>query len=327
MTFKFVTNDAGGTLQKRQQSARACDSCRRRKKRCHHGIGSTPRSTPTAPTAENAQSSRDTQSPSSPTTASAASHTARFDEERSEEPRQIHSQGDNSTQDEPSGAAPEQHLESHVTTTINYSRIDPYQEAPQESRHSRFIGDLNPEAIFLAATSPDATRGTSLEDSIGVWLNTNLSQKALQGNQPAPHPQSSLFHGSSSLIQKLLVPMLEQECLSTIPTPSRCEALSKLYFDKVHPMFPVVDQYTYNSRDPKSPESIILRQGICLAASKNVSAGHLLILNESEPPLTCRQFGDRISAVMRMSIEMGLVSNKVVVIQVSSLSHHTYYSI
>lgn len=38
----------------------------------------------------------------------------------------------------------------------------------QRSRSSRFIGDLNPEGIFLAATSPDATRGVS-NDSIGVW--------------------------------------------------------------------------------------------------------------------------------------------------------------
>jgi hypothetical protein len=38
----------------------------------------------------------------------------------------------------------------------------------QGDRSSRFIGDLNPEAVFLAATSPDATRGVS-NDSIGVW--------------------------------------------------------------------------------------------------------------------------------------------------------------
>lgn len=37
------------------------------------------------------------------------------------------------------------------------------------ARNPRFIGDLNPEGIFLAATSPDATRGASLDDSIGVW--------------------------------------------------------------------------------------------------------------------------------------------------------------
>jgi hypothetical protein len=34
-TFKFVASD-GGAPQKRQQSQRACESCRKRKKRCHH---------------------------------------------------------------------------------------------------------------------------------------------------------------------------------------------------------------------------------------------------------------------------------------------------
>jgi hypothetical protein len=34
-TFKFVASN-GGVPQKRQQSQRACESCRKRKKRCHH---------------------------------------------------------------------------------------------------------------------------------------------------------------------------------------------------------------------------------------------------------------------------------------------------
>jgi hypothetical protein len=41
-TFKFVTSD-GGAPQKRRQVAQACESCRKRKKRCHH-TDPTPRS-------------------------------------------------------------------------------------------------------------------------------------------------------------------------------------------------------------------------------------------------------------------------------------------
>lgn len=41
-TFKFVASD-GGAPQKRRQVAQACESCRKRKKRCHH-TDLTPRS-------------------------------------------------------------------------------------------------------------------------------------------------------------------------------------------------------------------------------------------------------------------------------------------
>jgi hypothetical protein len=41
-TFKFVASD-GGVPQKRRQVAQACESCRKRKKRCHHAE-SDPRS-------------------------------------------------------------------------------------------------------------------------------------------------------------------------------------------------------------------------------------------------------------------------------------------
>lgn len=116
-----------------------------------------------------------------------------------------------------------------------------------------------------------------------------------------------------------MVPILEQECLSTLPSPSRFEPLAKIYFEKVHPIFPVIDGDAYRILDPTDPESIILRQGICLAASKDLSAKHFLVLNDSESLLSCRQFGDKTSGAMRISIEMGLVTNKLIIIQVSTL--------
>ncbi len=113
--------------------------------------------------------------------------------------------------------------------------------------------------------------------------------------------------------------MLEEECRSTIPPPEKVEALSKIYFEKVHPIFPVIDQETYSSLSPADPGYVLLQQGVCLAASKNFIARPHLIIAPSSPPMSCRAFGERISGTMRISIEMGLVSNKIIIIQALAL--------
>jgi hypothetical protein len=113
--------------------------------------------------------------------------------------------------------------------------------------------------------------------------------------------------------------MLEQECRSTIPPPEKVEALSKIYFEKVHPIFPVIDEEAYQNLSPQDPGHVLLQQGICLAASKNFTARSLLIITPSSPPLSCREFGETLSGTMRISIEMGLVSNKIILIQALAL--------
>merc|ERR1712225_79970 len=184
------------------------------------------------------------------------------------------------------------------------------------TRNARFIGDLNPEGMFLAATSPNATRGTSLDDSIGVWLNSSLNHGPQKTSQVLQSP-SSLFYRSGSLIQKVLIPLLEQECLSMVPPPDGLRALAQIYFDKVYPIFPVVNESTIHSDQLLKPERTILQQGICLAASKNHVAEPYLVLGDAN--FSCREFGEKISGAMRMMIEMGLLTNKVVLIQALAL--------
>ena len=113
--------------------------------------------------------------------------------------------------------------------------------------------------------------------------------------------------------------MLEEECRSTIPPREKVEALSKIYFEKVHPILPVIDQETYSSLSPADPGYVLLQQGICLAASKNFVARPHLIISPSSPPMSCRAFGERLSSSMRISIELGLVSNKIIIIQALAL--------
>ena len=110
-----------------------------------------------------------------------------------------------------------------------------------------------------------------------------------------------------------------QEALSVLPTAVRVETLSKLYFERIHPIFPVIDHARYSTLPESDPEFVLLQQGVCLAASKNFASRPHLILPDSEQLLSCTEFGDKMTAAMRLSIELGLVKNRLVLIQACTL--------
>lgn len=304
--YKFVNANQSGNTPKRQQTQKACSPCRKRKKRCHHH----------EPDHDEHQHS--------PTTARGESMTI----EQILTPSTNPAEGND--QSSPVSNAVHQSSSSRVPVNEHSSTSQPTKPATpnttqllsniahvrNESLGARFIGDLNPESIFLAASSPDATRGSSMEDSVGVWLRSTINKRLLQTGShhlPAPTP-TSLFFGSSSLIQDALVPLLQQECLSMLPPPEHLEALSKLYFERLHPIFPVIDLEEFQVAQATNC-SVLLKQAICLAASKNFAAKAHLYLPESTDLLSPMDFGDKIARSMRISIEMGLVTDKVVLIQ------------
>lgn len=219
------------------------------------------------------------------------------------------------------------YLQDSNTIPIGTAQADgsrPHDEHRDETLGSRFIGDLSPEGILLAATSPDSMRDASLNDHVGIWLANSLRNrgKGLGAIARNPTSQASLFHGlhgSASLIQKVLMPVLEEEILSTLPPQENFLALSQIYFDRCHPVFPIIDKVGFHRLKPTDPSCIILQQGICLAASRNFAAKEHLLLQRSQYPIGYKEFGDRIFASMRLSVETGLVTDKIVLIQALSL--------
>ena len=301
--FKFVEADVGSFGQKRKQAPRACETCRKRKKRCYHNDALEAQQPPSqdSETQESLGSNRDNNQQSSPVAVVTVADSPILNHNASD--------GNGSTIE---------------TTQHDGESSADANASSHEALGSRFIGDLNPEAIFQAATSPDARRSSSLEDSIGVWLAKRLGNGVQNIGTAAVDPQSpsSLFYGSASLVQKVLVPVLVEETLSTLPPRAKIDALSKIYFERIHPIFPVIDENGFNDLQTTDPGRILLQQGICLAASKNYVAREHLFLTGLDSPLTCREYGNRLFAAMRLSIELGLVTDHIVLIQALILMSH-----
>ncbi|ESZ98224.1 hypothetical protein SBOR_1400 [Sclerotinia borealis F-4128] len=310
--FKFVASDGSGSV-KRQQAQKACESCRKRKKRCNHTIDGKPPSPNSSPAQASTQDHFDdrfsqgavkqhnTSNLSRPTDAEYPT-TASL-----EHPDLISSDASNlASTDQDLEAARILSGGTHIRTNTSQS-----QKAPPSQ--SRFIGDLNPESIFIAATSPDAIRGV-LPNSVGVFLSSSLGKRSFHSSN-IQQTSSNLFYGSPPLIRDVLVPLMEQECLSTMPPIPHLGVLSCIYFEKINPIFPIINEAKYYNLPPSDPARILLEQAVCLAASKNFSAAKHLVLDETNSPMSCRAFGEKISGAMRLIMELGIVTDKLILIQ------------
>ena len=323
--YKFVTSDVATITQKRKQQARACESCRRKKRRCEHNPAPNSSQSDLRPRNSNAQTSPDNQE--APMIVSAQDCNDHHEQE-AEQVRQGHQvQQPNQSICPTESSTASTYVQDANTISIGLGQVDgsrPHDEHRDETLGSRFIGDLSPEGILLAATSPDSMRGTSLNDHVGIWLANSLNNRGQAPGSIASNPtsQTSLFHGlhsSASLIQKVLMPVLEEEILSTLPPQENFLALSQIYFERCHPVFPIIDKVGLHGLQPTDPNCILLQQGICLAASRNFVAKEHLLLRGSQSPISYKEFGDRIFASMRLSVETGLVTDKIVLIQALSL--------
>jgi hypothetical protein len=320
--FKFVTADTGTPSPKRKQSQRACETCRKRKKRCNHlPSAEFPRRLAQVP--PNNDSSFRLSSAGGDTTISPSDQGTVFTNQEHSAPSGVDGQQQSTSpwiRDNPTSNS----LANDGTeATQDHSQVDRNPLVPdRESLGSRFIGDLCPEGVLLSATSPGATRGASLDGSVGVWTKGQRENiQHVSAVLPSQSP-SSLFSGSAPLIQKVLLPMLTEESLSTLPRPDKIAALAQFYFDKIHPIFPVIDEPRFHDLQPADPGKILLQQAVCLAASKNYVTKEHLILPGSDSPLSFGEFGTKLFAAMRLSVELGLVTDKIILIQALTLMSH-----
>ncbi|KAK6598115.1 fungal specific transcription factor [Botrytis cinerea] len=302
--FKFVSSDGTGSI-KRQQAQKACDSCRKRKKRCNHGSNATSTNSPPARAPGQVNSDdRVSQAAKSYTASSLSCATDAEYQSTTSREETGHISPAASTL-----ASSDQDLEA-ARILSGGTRIQANTSHSQEPTgvQSRFIGDLNPESIFLAATSPDAIRGV-LPDSVG-YTSLQHSGKSLTIFRIYNRRAQNLFYGCPPLVRDVLVPLIEQDCLSTMPPIPHLEVLSRIYFEKINTIFPIINETMFRNLAPSVPCRALLEQAICLAASKNFAAADHLILDEAGPPMTCKAFGEKVSGAMRLTIELGIVTDK-----------------
>ncbi|KAJ9613289.1 hypothetical protein H2200_003231 [Cladophialophora chaetospira] len=340
---KFVDIASDGLPLKRKQVPRACQTCRKRKKRCPHvpvddsGASVSPHTLedsqhfgPTAPPVSDtcsasvaASSSAPLLTPLQPPTptrplSSPSSQTGVPWEEAHprtqygtiQNPLNIHS----TTQ-------PRSHFSPRPTVLgLGEDAHQALSESGQAitDEESHFIGHTNPQGIFLAATSPSASVASGGGDKIGFWMPRNAYEHVKTHRKQTFDRKSKTLYTQDRLVSNVLLPWVLDQSLRLVPDPDSFAALHIIYKADVYPIFPVIDfdMPSVASTIENPPSKILLMQAICLAAATSPKARpHLKLPSLSESVQIPKDFISYLSQAILTSFDLGTSKDKLIAAQ------------
>ncbi|KAL0936251.1 fungal specific transcription factor [Colletotrichum truncatum] len=280
--FKFI-NTTDGRPQKRKQAQQACETCRKRKKRCEH-LENAVASPPKTPDSESARTSARPRPTRRPSDAVAAVPKRTPTNVKSTEKSNEESSAD---------------VRDRSWESANDQALPPRHQAVDNdsSQHddARFVGDLNPEGAFLA-DSPGTSRGYAESHSVGVWY----SRRSAKNNDQ-----------TAELGSAVAVDHMEHRFLAVLPRKENYEKLEKIYLRDVHRILPVINLDILR-KPPSIVSQALCKQAICLAAGSSPSAKPFLTLGEdSSIVLAYPEFAQQLSSAMRKVIGLGLMKDRV----------------
>ncbi|ROT42356.1 hypothetical protein SODALDRAFT_374703 [Sodiomyces alkalinus F11] len=246
----------GGVGTKRKLSNKACETCRKRHKRCSHVRRTPTASTPDAISAHASAASP----PSSEAMTSTRSRTA-------------------------------------------------------DAAHLHFVGDLSPEASFLANRGQDRGAGghqPPRRGEIGVWVGQRPDDRVdapsdtrrgadvatVEPNHTGPFPASRALMGLNNF-----------------------DRLLDIYYAKFDTIFPVLHAEEASLEKHDAMEAAVLRQCICLIAALDPSArGHLRLgQDENGVVLLQMEFRSRVAMALKLALDADFIHDKMVQLQVCIL--------
>lgn len=173
-----------------------------------------------------------------------------------------------------------------------------------ERRVSRFVGDMNPEGLFIEATSPYSSRDQSVRGGVGIWQSQVSDDKRF--------PAASAARQTSTLrqtMQVLLKSHVQASCLPCRPPASDFAVLRRIYSEKLDPLFPAISDYLEMPPDEEITQ-IVLQQVISLAAASDPEAVPHLRLQNQEGLLGRGEFSAFLSCAIRVTLDAGFITDR-----------------
>jgi hypothetical protein len=196
-------------------------------------------------------------------------------------------------------------------------------EARQSSASLRFVGDLNPEAVFLGhALGAD-------KDRVGVWTRVHAQETSISSSVPnegtrptihaandqSPSKDSTGVHAKGQSYEKFLSAMGFME----FPSEEDEEALIEIYFQSINHVLPILDAASFYQSYKDDSVSKILVHAVCLVACKHSKAIlHLRLSADSEPVLP-REFAKAIYRGLMAAVAAKLEKDRITLIRILAL--------
>ncbi|KAK2006832.1 fungal-specific transcription factor domain-containing protein [Colletotrichum eremochloae] len=333
LNLKFI-NTTNVPVTKRKIALHACDTCRRRKKRCEHPLGEGESPPPhtvhwrkRGRFVDLGSSTTATDSPEAATPIDPglqynsavvrASPSHPEDGGDGEAAESIHVAGSMPPMRSPGlhvahpsspSATPSARAEHSVPR--NSSPELKVDEESIQHNEDRFVGDLNPEGTFLA-DSPGTRRGYAESNSVGVWYSHRNNKNNL----------------TTELASAVSVDHAEHQFLAVLPKKEHYDQLQKIYLRDVHRILPIMN-VDILEKPTSTISQVLCKQAVCLAAGSNPSAKPYLTLGEdSSAVLAYSEFALRLSSAIRKALGLGLVKDRVQAVAILViLSLYTHFS-
>jgi hypothetical protein len=286
---KFVATDPDrGLPVKRKQVRHACASCRHRKRRCsHHEDGKEDQDAENDATRDPPPRLVTPSQPASPV----QTQTAR-----------LAGVNGGAVQNTPT---PPFTFETNGTPAATAGIIPALKSAkpePPRAQSSRFVGDLNPEGIFMEAAGSATARQTSQQGDVGIWFSASAN---------SGQPSHLVTSRPPPIMDRFLLPFVREHCLSCMPPEQDFLMLKDLYLRKIHPVIPIIAESSLDDK-VESPATIVLRQLVCLAAVTDPEMRqHLRLENRGPEPLSPQDFSQTVSSAVRAILETSLIPDRV----------------
>ncbi|KAM3423838.1 hypothetical protein BST61_g1236 [Cercospora zeina] len=243
LELTFV-NHYGDSAPKRRRLAKACESCRARKKRCIHFANP----------------------------------------EDSETKGKNHDENDSADEHVVVRESPNAHLPTPKSTTSNARR---------------FISDLNPESTFLQRNQPAARISN---DDIGIWVDRREYDALVRQKNIARDEAAEATAGEER------------------PRASAIKPLIDIYFAKVHPVLPLLDEAEFRAQYGSGVAPDALVHAVCLVAAKHSEAAPHLRLDDSQPPMLARDFCRRLHKTVMAALRFPGRFEKITLIRILALT-------
>ncbi|KAJ2892327.1 hypothetical protein MKZ38_009998 [Zalerion maritima] len=316
---RFVESDEIGVPPKRKQVSNACGSCRKRKKRCtHHNFppstASVDRSSTTSPLRE--ESPRRPQPPSlhatTPPIPANTQSTQQVSLPPATSPGPVPGAraGGGAGAGAGAGAGLGAGAASSVPTAGSVpstSTAETPNTEENDTLKARFVGDTNVEGLLVEAVSPRSKRD-SLRGGVGIWISPSAAD--------SPSAMTLAHRGLESVI----LPYVRDICLKVVPPHREFIELRRIYLEKIHPLFPVLDDVCLNHHpDDTLPGLVLVRQAISLAAGTDNDAGPHLRFEVDKPALTHAEFSTTLTSAIRATIDSGIITDRLILSRCLSL--------
>ncbi|KAJ9357271.1 transcriptional regulator family: Fungal Specific TF [Paecilomyces variotii] len=274
--------------RRRSRAAKACSNCQRKKKRCRHLSTSFTGSSNIRRRAEHG----------GPIPSSQVGDSSRV-------------AGD---QQLDSVAEVMHHRPSHSDISTTHSALP---------RSTRFVGDLNPEAVLLGKLD-EASQVR--RNRIGLWVSPSDRQDE-ERNIPSsvttasrslePFARSPLDKGSVflSLHQRYLAAI---ESCQPLPASTQ-EHLVSIYFSKINSILPLLEEDLFLRDCRNANVSVLLVRAMCLVAAKNGAARSHLRLKDTGPCLTPREFCSELYKGLASAVSFEVEADRISRIQILAL--------